>query len=227
MAYNSEYTRQIVLNVQQNPYARMSFDYVVLFNDLESGTFAVIAFLITIKLLRLLKFNANIMTFTHCVRRSKDFLLSFTLIFFCVLMAYAQVGVLIFGQTEGSYRSILSALTTEFSIILGGKMGYNNLNSIGHVMGPLFLFSFSLLNTILLMNFFITILNESLVEAKNVEPQDNVDAQLSDFMEEELKRILKDIGLELKRLIKSNRKRNSKFEHSNERVPKESDFFLY
>lgn len=227
MAFNSEYTRRIVLKVQENPYARMSFDYVVLFNDLESVAFAMIAFLITIKLLQILKFNANIRTFTHCFKCSRDYLLSFSFIFFCVLMAYAQVGVLVFGQTEGSYKSLMRALVTEFSIILGGKMGYQNLDSIGHLMGPLFLFTFSLLITILLMNFFITILNDSLVEAKNILPKDNVDAQLSEFMEEELMRSLKDIGSELKKLVESNEKIKSRCEQKHVRIQKESDFFLY
>ena len=224
MAMKSEYTRQMVLKVQRNPYARMSFDYVVLFTDLESGTFAVISFLMTIKLLRLLKFNANIMTFTQCIRCSSDFLVSFSLIFSIVLMAYAQVGVLIFGQIEGSYSSLLRAIITELSIILGGKMGYQNLDSIGHVLGPLFLFSFSLVNTIILMNFFMTILNDSLTEAKGIPPANNVDAQLSDFMEEQLIIYLKDIAKELRKITEdSNKKKNIQEVHKY----READFFLY
>lgn len=55
--------------------------------------------------------------------------------------------------------------------------------------------------TVFTMNFFIAILNDSFIEAREIREAEPTDAQLSDFIEEYTKEMLKEISKEIQGFV--------------------------
>ncbi|KAK3731172.1 hypothetical protein QZH41_005844 [Actinostola sp. cb2023] len=222
------YVRKLIQAIQDNPYSRMSFDYVQYGTDVFTALAGVVIFLATIKLLKLFNFNMKIQTFVHVMKLSRPFLMSYTLIFCVTFLAFAQAGNLIFGQSLIMYSNIIRSFVNVFQMALGKGLFFHDLKDIDSTMGPLFIFCYFIVTTLLLINFFVAILNDSYVDGcETVSDGTNEDAIMSAFMAAYIKSSLKDISKELKEIpIKPRKSRSTQDDPETQRA-REVDYFLY
>lgn len=182
--FKEKYTSDFVHKVQNNPYETSSIDYIVLWSDLEIYLLSLVIFVVTIKFLRLIRFNRSICQMTGTLIRSAKNIWSFFLIFVAILLGYTQLGFLVFGATVTAYSSFFQSLRSVMQMLLGGNMHFYELQSTNGIIGPIFTFVFMLSMTMILLNMFLAILNESYEETKEEEEnsEDFADADLCDFM---------------------------------------------
>ena len=113
------FNRRLVEKVQENPYARMSFDYVALWTDTESVFLALVIFLATMKFLRILKFNKHIAIVTKSMAISKGPLLSYSVCFVVALLGFATFGNITFGSSAYMFSTFPRSIVNSFEMILG------------------------------------------------------------------------------------------------------------
>lgn len=220
--FKEEYIRRLIEEVQANPYARMSFDYVALWTDIESVVLAIVIFLATMKFLRILKFNKHIAIMAKSISISKGPMLSYSIVFIVELIGFAVMGHMIFGRSAYMFSTYTRSVVNVFEMILGKGTNYDELESINRYLGPFFLFVYFFSMTIFLMNFFMAILNDSFTEAREILGENPTeDSEMSEFMGEYAVAMLKEISDELRGMT------GKKKRYQASRETKESDFFLY
>lgn len=227
MFIRETYVRNLVQTIQDNPYARMSFDYVQYGTDVVNSVAAIVIFLATLKLLQLFNFNMKIQTFIHVINLSKSSLASYGLFFIIIFLAFAQAGNFIFGDTLIMYSTILRSFVNVFQMALGKGLFFHDLKDISGTMGPIFIFTYFMVTTLLLINFFVAILNDAYVDGCDiVSDETNEDAIMSEFISTYLKSSLKDISNDLKEIPMSKKRKYQKEDPEKKRL-RERDYFLY
>lgn len=180
--FKEMYTSEYVKRVQDNPFQTSSTDYIVLWSDLEIYLLAFVIFIVTMKFLRLIRFNRHICQMTATIQRSLTHLLSFFLVFIAIILAYTQLGVLVFGASVAAYSSFFQAMRSVCQMVLGGETHFHELKATSRIVGPLFVFCYMLSMSMIMLNMFLAILNDSYEEVKEVEGDRFADAELGEFM---------------------------------------------
>jgi len=173
MLYKDKYTREYVRNVRANPFDNWSADQIVLWSEIEDYLLACVVFIITIKFLRLIRFNRHIFHMRMTLRDSVTPLCSFSAVFVVILLAFASFGYMAFGSSIIEYSSLIQTIISLLQMLIGGKSSYYQLKVASESsLGPLFLFVYLVTAIALLINVFITILDESYTAARENSIQD-------------------------------------------------------
>ncbi|XP_078573092.1 polycystin-1-like protein 2 [Branchiostoma floridae x Branchiostoma japonicum] len=135
----------------------------------------------TLKFIRLLRFNSHVYALTMTVRKSSRPLLLFTIMAGIVLMAFTQMGNLLFGIKLQDYNSILSSLQSLCMMMLG-SFDFDALVSGHWVLGPLMFFSYQVLMQFILLSMFMAILMD--VYAEESQDPNTDDLQMVAFIRE-------------------------------------------
>jgi len=64
-------------------------------------------------------------------------LMSFMLVYLVTYLAYAQLGVLIFGNELDGFRNVFHAIYTLFRIILG-DFDFSGMQQTNRILGPIY-----------------------------------------------------------------------------------------
>ena len=180
--FKEMYTSEYVKRVQANPFETSSTDYIVLWSELEIYLLAFVIFIVTMKFLRLIRFNRHICQMTATIQKSIGHLLSFFCVFIGIILAYTQLGVLVFGASVPTYSSFFQAMRSVCQMILGGETHFHELKATSKIVGPLFVFSYMLSMSMIMLNMFLAILNDSYEEVKDIDGHAFADAELGEFM---------------------------------------------
>lgn len=180
--FKEMYTSRYVKRVQNNPFETSSTDYIVLWSELEIYLLAVVIFIVTMKFLRLIRFNRHICQMIATIQRSVSHLFSFFVVFVAIILAYTQLGLLVFGSNVPAYSSFFQAMRAVCQMILGGESHFHELKATSRFVGPLFVFCYMLSMSMIMLNMFLAILNDSYEEVKDVEGDSFADAELGEFM---------------------------------------------
>ncbi|XP_068684513.1 polycystin-1-like protein 2 [Montipora foliosa] len=197
-------TSQFVKKLQENPFKTTSIDYIEFMSDLETYLLSFVLFIITIKFLRLIKFNRHVCQVIGTLQRAATKVLSFMMVFVIIVLAYTQVGFLVFSTDVNAYSSFYSSLRALLLLLFGGAMHFEELQSTSRYITPIFLFSYLLTMFMVLLNMFLAILNDCYNEVKNVDPGEAfADAELGAFLVDYSKQKVKDYRDEAWTLVKS------------------------
>lgn len=179
--FKAKYTSDFVRHVRKNPFDTSSSDYIVQWYDLEIWLLSLVVFLVTIKMLRLLKFNDHICHLTYTVKSAVRHLVSYSLVFTATLVAYTQLGTLLFGSNVSSYSSMTQSLRMLLERLLGNNMYTKELKAVNDIMGQLFTLAYSFSIGMILINMFLSILNSSYSEIRLMKQGRFPDAELAHF----------------------------------------------
>ena len=179
--FRAKFTSDYVQRVQRNPFETSSSDYIVLWCNLEIWLLSFVVFLVTIKMLRLIKFNHHICHLTHTVKSAAQHLVSYSVVFTATLLAYTQLGTLLFGSNAVSYSNMARSLRMLLERLLGNNMYTKELKAVNDVMGQLFTFAYSFSIAIILINMFLSILNASYIEVRLLKQGCYPDVELALF----------------------------------------------
>lgn len=166
---------QLVNKVHKNPFMTSSFHYAVMWSEIEGALMAILIFVITIKFLRILKFNQHISVLAKSMAKCGKKLVSYSAVFLVAFLAFAQVAILVFGPTVPAYSSIVQVFRSQFSMFVGGETDYQSLKAANGALGPIYFFVFMTTMATILINMFLAILNEAYREVhvfKDIVPEE-------------------------------------------------------
>ena len=171
-----------IQKLKQNIYANVNFQDVVISLEVENAVLGILTFVVTAKLLRLIRFNKHVIVFSRTVRTSARLLTSYSVIFFIGSIAFLHFGVLIFGPGSAYYSTVLRATYFQLELTLGRVKArpINELVEANETFGRIFSSLLLLSLTVVGMNFFISIMNDALMNAKAA----NYENELFDLVDE-------------------------------------------
>ena len=173
-----------IQKLQKNIYANLSFQEVIISLEIENAALGILTFIVTAKLLRLIRFNQHVVVFSKTLKTSARLLSSFTVVMLICFTAFLHFGVLIFGTGSRHYSSILRAMYFQLELTLGRVKArpINELADANDTFGRIFAVLLLFTLTILAMNFFIAIMNDALMNAKTCASEN----ELYDLLDENL-----------------------------------------
>ena len=165
----SDRVTSAVRKLQDNLYANVSFQEAIAWLESENTVLGILTFIVTAKLLRLIRFNQHVAEFSKTLKTSARLLSSFVVVLLIFFVAFLHFGILIFGKGSEFYSSVLKATYFQLELTLGRVKARptNDLAEANDTFGRIFAALLLLNLTILAMNFFIAIMNDALMEAKN------------------------------------------------------------
>ena len=156
--------------IQANPYEIVHFHDALDWASWETNSIAIATFMVTLKLLNLIRFNPHVIFLFSSFRQSVGYQLSYLFVFLIVFNAFVISGMIFFGGAILNYSSYLQAVMSQFQFLLGKAVPIDDLRNDKPFIGPMFSLTFTLCMTIILMNMLVSVLNESYTDAKtNVE----------------------------------------------------------
>ena len=165
----SDRVTSAVRKLQDNLYANVSFQEPIAWLESENTVLGILTFIVTAKLLRLIRFNQHVAEFSKTLKTSARLLSSFVVVLLIFFVAFLHFGILIFGKGSEFYSSVLKATYFQLELTLGRVKArpINDLAEANDTFGRIFAALLLLNLTILAMNFFIALMNDALLEAKN------------------------------------------------------------
>ena len=185
--FKEYFTSRFVKKVQENPFKTWSMDSIILWADLEDYLLSFVIFLVTLKMLALLRFNPHIVQMRTTLHLASTHLLSFGAVYVVMVLAYVQLGTLLFGSTVASCSSFFQSLRTVLQMMIGGKAPFFKMQITDSVLGPLFVFIYTMSMIWVLLSMFVAILNDSYTDSREMGLDHLEDIKLANFMKQELK----------------------------------------
>ncbi|XP_017156666.1 polycystic kidney disease 2-like 2 protein isoform X1 [Drosophila miranda] len=143
-----------------------SIDVLCLSNLIYVDMMAVLAFLVWIKIFKFISFNKTLIQFTTTLRRCSKDLIGFSIMFGIVFLAYAQLGLLLFGTEHPDFNNFLTSVLTMIRMILG-DFQYNLIQQSNRVLGPIYFLTYIVLVFFILLNMFLAIIMQTYNSVKN------------------------------------------------------------
>ncbi|XP_050394123.2 polycystic kidney disease protein 1-like 2 isoform X2 [Patella vulgata] len=137
-----------------------NFQRMALWDELFSILVAFVIFASVIKLLHIFRFNRRMSMLGLTIMAAAKELSAFSFCFAIWIIAFMAFSYLTFGPNIESYRSVLTTFESLLSFALG-NYEYEALSSVNRILGPMFFFSYVLFIVFILLNMFVTIMNDS------------------------------------------------------------------
>jgi len=167
---------QTFINFQFAAYIDQIFIYIV----------ALIVFFVSIKFIKLLRFNRRMSILADTLKHSWKPLGMFSIVMGIVLTSTFAFATIVFGRQMYGYRNMLVTAATQISLLLG-KFDFNEYENTNRVIGPIFFFLYIIMVNWILLNMFLSIINDSFeVVSSNLQEQSN-DYEIVDFIMDQFK----------------------------------------
>ncbi|KAK3091662.1 hypothetical protein FSP39_021645 [Pinctada imbricata] len=173
------------------------FQKVALWDETFNFILAFTIFIAILKLVHILRFNRKMSMMAGILRNAAKELSAFVIVFVLFILAYAAWGYIMFGPKMASYRSMIDAIETLLNFSLG-SFDYLALENANRIFGPIFFFAFFFTIMFILLNIFVTILNESISTVKDDVSKQTNEYELVAFIWQKLKDWS---GLDLDRIV--------------------------
>ncbi|XP_047144117.1 uncharacterized protein LOC105843386 [Hydra vulgaris] len=197
---------QSFINFQFASYWDLTYVYIV----------SLIVFFVTLKFIKLLRFNQRVSMLSSTLKVAWYPLSMFGIIFSIILCSVVSTSNIVFGSLLDGYQTYFKSLASIISLLLG-KFSYRLFENANSVLGPIFFFGFNAIVIWIVMNIFISILNDAFTVVRaNLQFQTN-DYEIVDFMIVQFKDWL---GLHTsKQAITNNQYHNIEKSESNDCLP--------
>lgn len=168
------------------PNVFINFHWASMWYDGLIHIIALVCFFVTLKFIKILRFNKRISMLSSTLKVAWYPLAMFAIMFFIIIAAVVFSATIIFGHTLYGYRNWLATASAVFSLLLG-KFSYYQFESTNIVLGPIFFFSFNIMVNWIIMNMFISILNDvfACVQAEILEQENEY--EMFDYMMGQIK----------------------------------------
>ena len=170
--------------IQANPYDILHFHEALQWANWENAAIAVAIFMVTVKLLNLIRFNPYVIFLFSSFRQSIGYQISYLVFFLILFNAFVISGKQFFGHTVLEYSSYVKAVISQFEFILGKAVPLDDLRRENPFLGPSFAFLYNVAMTVVLMNMIVSVLNESYTDAKTQAEESGEDLEMARFIGE-------------------------------------------
>ena len=168
--------------IQANPYEILHFHEALDWANWENAAIAVAIFMVTVKLLNLIRFNPYVIFLFSSFRQSVGYQLSYIVFFLIMFNAFVIAGKQFFGHEALEYSSYVKAVISQFEFLLGRAVPIDDLRRQHPFLGPTFAFTYNITMTIVLMNMLVSVLNESYTDAKTQAEESAEDLEMATFI---------------------------------------------
>ena len=153
----------IFSNAQLYSFAGKSinFQLLSLSNTIFFNLMSIVAFLMILRLLSILRYNRTISIMALTIKKSSEDLLSMTIAFWIFFIAFCVLCYDTFGSSLEQYSSIQATMCSLSEAFLG-KFDFYHVTSAKGEFGGFILIAYLLVMMLIIMNFFISLLNEFL-----------------------------------------------------------------
>ncbi|CAF4003433.1 unnamed protein product [Adineta steineri] len=173
---------------QTNGYIYINLQRAVYVNDILTFLLGYCCFFSTIKCLQLLRFNQQISLFAEILKYCAKALISFSIMFAIVFMAYLCLFYLLFVSKLSSCSSLLETAQMLFEMTLM-KFDASQIMAADAFLGPFCFALFMFLVVFVCLSMFVSIISDSFRHAKDNQKEDQI---IFSFM---LKKFLRWSGL--------------------------------
>ena len=143
--------------------------------------------LATFRFLKLLTLNKRVNALNLTLRYAFKELVSFGFVYLIICLGFIQSAYVLFNDVYFGLSTIAKSLETMFKMILG-KFPTNELVKANVVFGPLLYISFSVVCILVMLNLFISIINDAYEYVKNDDALIPVDAVVFDHFRNRVKK---------------------------------------
>ncbi|XP_070579639.1 polycystin-1-related protein-like [Ptychodera flava] len=186
----------VIDRYRENRNAFTNFQYLAYWDEMFAFTITTVLFLSTLKLLKLLKFNRRMLLLSEVIRACSHEVFLFLIIFGLFFFAFAHFAYLIFGIALRDFCTIVLTVESLFSTLLG-KFEFEDMVTASRYLGPIFFFFYVMLVMFILLNMFLSIINEGFSRVKADNDRLVNQLEIVDFM---INRFKKWTGFSEKRL---------------------------
>ena len=153
-------TVQVLQKLEANPFVSVSFHNALLWFEIENYLICITVTTVTLRLLRLLKFNPHIIVLFQVVRKSFKPILSYAVVCCVIFTAYGHAGFLLFGKNSYMFSTTYRTIASQFLICLGDSALRDKLEKT-HILSRLYVQSLIFTTMAILINMFVAILNDA------------------------------------------------------------------
>ena len=197
------YTSEFIGKVQENPFQSWSMDNIALWSDLEVTLLAFVVFLVTMKLLRIIRFNPHIIQMRMTLAIASKHFSSFTFAFMTIIIAYVSLTVLTFGRNVYEYRSFARSFSSILLMLIGAKAPFHELQDVSSIIGPFFVFAYMVTIVMIFLNMFLAILNDAYTESRETGQKGIGDLELSKYIKMKTKKVARKTKVEVIKVIET------------------------
>lgn len=137
-----------------------NFQGIAAWDEVFQILLAFVIFSSIIKLIHILRFNKRMSMLASTLQHSAKEMSAFSLVFSLVIFAFVAFGYFLFGPNVAGFKGVMQGFETLLTFSLG-SFDFDAVTSNYRVLGPIYFFVFFLFVTFVLMNIFVTILNEA------------------------------------------------------------------
>lgn len=168
----------------------VSFHYTAFLDEWLKCIIGIIVFLSFLKVFRLLRFNRRMSMLQQVLKRCFTKLISFMIMFALAFLAFALLACLVFGQMMEGFGTFLDSCASLMDTLLG-KFALKEMSQANRIIGPIFFYSYTVSMVFILINMFVTIINDTFTEVRSDVDKQSNDYEIVDFM---IHRLKKNIG---------------------------------
>ncbi|XP_053953102.1 polycystic kidney disease 2-like 1 protein [Anastrepha ludens] len=154
------YVNLLYKRVEEKPNEFLALDTFCFWNLMYRDMMAICAFLVCIKTFKFISFHSTVRHFYVTVSSCFRDLLGFGVMFIIVFLAYAELGLLLFGNEHNDFRNFYQSLLTMIRMILG-DFNYETIERANRILGPIYFITYIFLVFFILLNMFLAIINDT------------------------------------------------------------------
>ncbi|XP_065681253.1 uncharacterized protein LOC105844737 isoform X3 [Hydra vulgaris] len=170
----------------KKPQTFINFQFASYWDLVYVNLISIVIFFVTLKFIKLLQFNRRISMVSYTLKVAWYPLTMFGIVFFIILCSFVSSSAIIFGPFMDDYKTFLNTITSVVSLLLGrfSFIQYKNANSF---LGPVFFYGFNIIVIWIIMNMFVSILNDAFRKVRTKPDNQTNDYEIIEFFLEQLK----------------------------------------
>ena len=184
-------TVQVLQKLMANPFVPVSFHDALLWLEIENYAICITVTTVTLRLLKLLKFNSHIIALFQVVQKSLKPILSYAVVFCVIFTAYGLAGFLLFSKDVYMFSTIYRTIASQFVMCLGDSVLRSKLENTHIIFSRLYVQSLLFITMTILINMFMAILNDAHSDSTSSD-ENNGDMQVANLL---LSKFLKFVGI--------------------------------
>ncbi|KAJ8962227.1 hypothetical protein NQ318_018199 [Aromia moschata] len=155
----------VLKSLGENSHQYGNIEYFAYIKTEANNIFVVTLFVAYVKVFKFLNFNRTMGQLNNTLRKSAMDILGFSLMFFIIYFAFAEVGYLLFGSQVEHYSSFGTAMFALLRTILG-DFNYAEIEQANRILAPIYFLAYIFLVFFVLLNMFLAIINDSYADVK-------------------------------------------------------------
>ncbi|XP_071961517.1 polycystin-1-like [Antedon mediterranea] len=188
--YRHVVSKELVEKFKENGSKEyIKLQYVANWNEVFMYMLGTVVFLGTTKFLKLLRFNRRMALLSTTLRACAKDLFYFGIMFFVVFFAFVSIFYQLFVTILFDFSDVVYTMESLIGTLLGA-FDFESISTASGLLGPIFFFLYMAFMPFLLINMFLTILNESFTEVKHDNDQQANDYEMVDFIMRHFKGLL-------------------------------------